>query len=239
MTLTSEAEALQERLGYEFADRDLFQSALTHASAAENAAGRKAKITRQQTNQRLEFLGDRVLGLIVADELFRRFGQHDEGGLTIRFNSVVSLAGCARAARRMELGRALILSPTEDNAGGRLKEGILGDAAEAILAALYLDGGLEVARGCVLKFWGEDIDGATIRAKDPKNALQEWAAAHGGTAPAYRVVTRAGPDHAPSFEVEVVVGNLPPARAVGKSKQEAERAAALAALEHVGGGGRG
>jgi ribonuclease-3 len=228
------ALALERRLGCEFSDKALLRAALTHASAL--AAPAKNRKSLPQSYQRLEFLGDRVLGLIVAETLFQKHPDIDEGGLTLRYNSVVSLHGCARAARRMDLGPALILSPTEAAAGGRDKEGILGDVAEAVLAAIYLDQGLEAARACVLRFWGEDILSSALRQKDPKNALQEWAAAHGRTAPAYRIVHRAGPDHAPRFEVEVAVGDLPPARAEGSSKQEAERAAALAALNHVEGG---
>ena len=239
MKVTLEVELIEARLNYVFADKELLAAALTHASAAETALGRKAKITRSDTNQRLEFLGDRVLGLVVADELFRRFPHLDEGGMTQRFHNIVSLAACARAARRMDLGKYVVMSPAQASAGGASASGILGDAAEAIVAAIYLDGGLEAAARCVLHFWGEEIEHAGVRPKDPKGALPEWAAAHGRQAPEYRVVSRSGPDHAPNFEVEVVVGDLPPSRAQGKSKQEAERLAAQAALEHVGGHTRG
>jgi len=226
---------IEARLNYVFKNKDLLAAALTHASAAETMQGRKAKITCSDTNQRLQFLGDRVLGLVISGELFRRFPHLDEGGMTQRFHNIVSLAACARSARRMELGKYVVMSPAQASAGGASASGILGDAAEAVIAAIYLDGGLEAAARFVLHFWAEEIEHAGVRPKDPKGALQEWAAAHGRQAPEYRVIDRSGPDHAPNFEVEVVVGDLPPARAQGKSKQEAERLAAQAALEHVGG----
>jgi ribonuclease III len=228
-------EAIESRFGYVFRNKEPLAAALTHASAAETVSGRKAKITRSDTNQRLEFLGDRVLGLVISEELYRRFPHLDEGGMTQRFHNIVSLAACARSARRMELGKHIVMSPAQATAGGGAASGILGDGAEAVIAAIYLDGGLEAASQFVLHFWAEEIEHAGVRPKDPKGALQEWAAAQGRQAPEYRVVNRSGPDHAPNFEVEVVVGDLPPARAQGKSKQEAERLAAQAALEHVGG----
>ena len=127
--------AIEARLDYVFKDKELLASALTHASAAETMQGRKAKISRSDTNQRLEFLGDRVLGLVISEELFRRFPHLDEGGMTQRFHNIVSLAACARSARRMDLGKFVVMSPAQATAGGASASGILGDAAEAVTLA--------------------------------------------------------------------------------------------------------
>lgn len=217
--------ALEARLGYSFRDRALLERALTHASVGEGS--RKVR-----DNERLEFLGDRVLGLVTADYLTERFVDAREGQLSPTFQTLVSREACARAARAVDLGSALQLSPAETRAGGREKDTVLGDACEALLAAVYRDGGLEAARSTFFTLWAEQLDSlGAVGSKDAKSALQEWVAGRFRTTPAYAVVDRQGPDHAPSFTVEVSVPGVAAARGVGSSRQAAEKAAAHALLD--------
>ncbi|MCC5997217.1 MAG: ribonuclease III [Oceanicaulis sp.] len=208
----------QTRIAHTFADPALLERALTHASHGDGRS-------RADSNERLEFLGDRVLGLMAAEALHERFPALDEGGLAARLNALVNKDACARAARRCELGEALRLSAAEARLGGREKASILADACEAVIGALYLDGGLEAARVFFLTHWAEELDGLTKRPRDAKSRLQEWAAQTGRPAPVYTVLSRKGPDHRPLFTVEVRLGALS-AQAEGSSKQAAERAAA-------------
>ncbi|HWA01517.1 MAG TPA: ribonuclease III [Caulobacterales bacterium] len=222
--------ALEAHLDYHFKDRALLAEALTHASALAGAA--KA----QRSYERLEFLGDRVLGLIVAEQLCRQFPGEGESGLAPRLNALVNRAACARAARRAELGPALRLSPSEAEQGGRDKEQILADACEAVIAALYLDGGFEPARRFVLHFWADAFEAVERLPRDAKTVLQEWAAARKRTL-TYELMQRTGPEHAPRFAVEARVEGFAPSRGEGRSKREAERAAAAAFLAEVGADG--
>ncbi|MCG8440523.1 MAG: ribonuclease III [Caulobacterales bacterium] len=219
--------ALEERIGYAFRDRELLARALTHASHGD---GRKTA----RDYERLEFLGDRVLGLIIARRLFERFDDMDEGGLAPRLNALVRKEACARVARRIALGEAVRMSRSEEKAGGRDKESILGDACEALLAAIYLDGGLRRAQTFVTRFWAEEFAALKAKPKDPKTKLQEWAQARRAPTPRYEVTGREGPDHRPRFEVEAVVEGLAPARGEGASRRAAERAAAAAFLAREG-----
>ena len=212
-----------ERIGHRFADAELLQTALTHASHGD---GR----TRASSNERLEFLGDRVLGLLAAEALYAAFGALDEGGLAHRLNALVNKDACARAARLAGLGEGLLLSPAEERLGGREKASILADACEAVIGALYLDAGLGPARDFFERFWAGEIAGLARRPKDAKSRLQEWAASRGWPAPAYETVACKGPDHRPVFEVEVRIGDDRTARGQGGSKQDAQRAAAQALL---------
>jgi ribonuclease-3 len=216
---------LQARIGHTFSDPELLERALTHASVGQGA--RKVR-----DNERLEFLGDRVLGLLVAEELMRRLPGAAEGELTPRLHALVRFETCARVAERIGLAPALRLSPGESKTGGRTKDKVLGDACEAMLAAVYLDAGLESARRVVLETWREEFDGVefALESRDPKSALQRWSLANGHGLPAYRTLERTGPDHAPLFRVEAAVGPLEPAAGEGRSRQEAEKAAALAIL---------
>ena len=217
-------DALQARLGHRFSDRDLLERALTHASASQGA--RKAP-----DNERLEFLGDRVLGLIIAHHLMLHDGEATAGTLTKRMAGLVSGRACARAARSIGLGEALRLQGGETKRGARDNETILADACEALIAALYLEVGLERTSEVVLAFWRPLLDEQVDPAEaNPKSALQEWAAANGAPQPAYRVVTRSGPDHQPSFTVEVGVGDALSAVGEGGSLQSAQKAAALKLL---------
>ena len=220
--------ALEARLGRPFRNRELLERALTHASVGEGAR-------RVRDNERLEFLGDRVLGLLAAERLAELYPVAREGELSPRLQALVNRHACARVARRMELGPALKLSPGETKTGGREKETVLGDACEALLGAVYLDGGLDAAREMFLREWADEFAALDEpRIQDPKSKLQEWSLASKRTLPIYRVLDRSGPDHAPEFMVEVRVDGLPPASAEGKSRQDAEKAAALALLQREG-----
>jgi ribonuclease-3 len=217
-------EALESTLGHRFADRDLLERALTHASASHGA--RKAP-----DNERLEFLGDRVLGLVMAHHLTLRDQDATAGMLSKRLAGLVSRQACARAARLVGLGEALRLQGGETKRGARDHETILADACEAMIAALYLELGLERASEIVLTLWRPLLDEPVDPFEaDPKSALQEWAAATGAPPPIYTVVSRIGPDHQPSFTVEVGVGGDIAATGVGGSLQSAQKAAALTLL---------
>jgi ribonuclease-3 len=229
--MNSRAEAvsaLEARLGRAFDDRELLERALTHASVGEGSR-------RVRDNERLEFLGDRVLGLLAAEHVTETYREVREGQLNVKLVGLVNKGACARVARRLGLGPALRLAPGETKTGGREKDTILGDACEALLGAVYLDGGLDAARELFAREWVEEIAALDEpRVADPKSQLQQWALQAKRQLPIYRVVDRTGPDHAPAFLVEVRVDHLPPATAEGKSRQEAEKAAALAMLQREG-----
>jgi ribonuclease-3 len=217
-------EALQERLGYTFSDPALLDTALTHASAGEGA-----RTVRH--NERLEFLGDRVLNLLTAEQLIARYPDQREGELSKRIHNLISRDACARVARRIGLGDALKLAGGESRHGGRDHDTILGDACEALLAALYRDCGLDRTREIYLQLWQEEFEQVDERGPaNPKSELQELAAARKLKPPRYEVLDRSGPDHAPTFTVELSVEGLAPERARGRSRQEAEKAAAIAML---------
>ncbi|MEM9704714.1 MAG: ribonuclease III [Pseudomonadota bacterium] len=219
MSDDAEIKALQERLGYTFKDPELLVRAVTHSSLS--GGGNKLKDL-----ERLEFLGDRVLGLLTAEALWRKYPNMKEGDLAPRLNAMVRKESCAKAAKAWNVGSALRLSEQEDNAGGRKKTGILGDACEAILGALYIDGGLPAAEGAFDLFWTPNIDALTKRFRDPKTELQEWSQAKGIGAPSYRVLNHEGPAHRPAFTVEVQVEGFSAATANGGSKRAAQAAAA-------------
>jgi ribonuclease-3 len=215
---------LERRVGHDFQDRDLLERALTHSSVGDGA-----KAVRH--NERLEFLGDRVLNLCAAERLMQLDPNAREGEMSRLLASLVNYHACARAAKRAGLPDAMRFSASATKIGARKSDAVLGDACEALIAALYLDGGLECARTFFLSFWAEEF--ARLhepRSKDPKTQLQEWAQGRGLPLPAYEVVGREGPDHAPSFTVQVAVEGLPSARAQGRSRQDAEKAAAEAML---------
>jgi ribonuclease-3 len=221
---------LEARLGYAFQDIDLLDRALTHASIGEGA--RTTKKGRLADNERLEFLGDRVLGLLTAEALLQQDPGATEGDLALRLNALVNRDACAAAARRMDLGPALRLSGAESRTGGRAKPSILADACEAVMAAVYLDGGLDAARRLFAQAWAEAfVEQSEARPKDFKTALQERVQSLGLPLPAYRVIGREGPDHAPVFTIETAVQGLAPALGVGPSRQAAEKAAAQALFE--------
>jgi ribonuclease-3 len=212
---------LEGRLGHVFADRPLLERALTHSSVGRSAPD----------NERLEFLGDRVLALVMAEALLGRDPEADAGQLSKRLHVLVSRDTCAEIGRALGVGPALRLPGGETRRGARDQTRFLADACEALIGAAYLDAGLERARELVLRHWAELLNAPhDEREANPKSRLQEWAAAAGMGAPAYRQVSRAGPDHAPAFTVEVEVAGAAPARASAGSRQAAEKAAALALL---------
>jgi ribonuclease-3 len=217
-------DALKARLGYAFRDDGLLEHALTHASVG----GTDDKV---RDNEVLEFIGDRVIGLLAAEKLAALDPKASEGDLAPRLNALVSRETCARVARGAGIGPALRLAGSETKTGGRDKDSILAGACEAVMAAVYQDGGLDAARAVFLDLWAGLFEEAmTPRLRDPKTALQEWAQGRGKPLPAYAVTDRSGPDHAPTFTVAVEVKGLTPVAARGRSRQEAEKAAAAALL---------
>jgi ribonuclease-3 len=217
-------DALQRRLDHDFADKGLLERALTHASASGGGV-------RVADNERLEFLGDRVLGLVIAEALMARDPDADAGHLAKRFATLVSREACARVARAMGLGEALRLAGGETRRGARDHETIIADACEAVIAALYLELGYPGAATRILDLWSplleETVDLTSI---NPKSALQEWAAAHGHAPPVYQLISRTGPDHQPTFRVGVALGEAARAQGEGGSLQAAQKAAALSLL---------
>ena len=213
---------LESRLGYSLTDRALLERALTHASVGNGVAD----------YERLEFLGDRVLALVIAETLLARDAAADAGPLSKRLHVLVSRDACAEIGRTLGVGPALRLPGGETRRGAREQIRFLADACEALIGALYLEAGLDVARDRVLALWRVLLESPhDERTANPKSRLQEWAAAAGRGAPAYRLVSRAGPDHAPVFTVEATVTGAAPASASAGSRQAAEKAAALALLE--------
>ncbi len=217
--------ALQTRLGVTFRDPSLLEQALTHASVGDGAR-------KTVDNERLEFLGDRVLGLMIAEALMDTFPEAEEGEMSKRFHALVSRDTCAAIARKIELGAAMRLAAGETKSGGRSNPTILGDALEALIAAIYRDQGYDAVKAVFLPLWRQAIDdSADVRRSNPKSFLQEWAAARGKPVPVYNLVSRKGPDHAPVFTIAAEVEGLAPQAATGKSRQEAEKAAALSLIE--------
>jgi ribonuclease-3 len=216
---------LEARLGHIFKDPELLRRALTHASADS-----------VKSNERLEFLGDRVLALVAAENLFALYPDEPEGALALKFNALAKRDACVRAAEAAGLSDHLILASAEAGSGGRKKAAILAGACEAVIAALYLDGGMEPARRFIDRYWADQFAELSADMRDPKTALQEWAQARRGKsqAPNYKLVRREGPDHAPFFVVEVEVAGEAPETGEGRSKREAEQAAARKLLLRLG-----
>jgi ribonuclease-3 len=221
-------------LGHGFSDLDLLRTALTHPSALTRRNGKSGPRQKGgQDNQRLEFLGDRVLGLVVAEMLYRTFGKEDEGAMAKRLAALVRQEGLAHVARTIDLGRHLILSRGEADGGGRDNAATLADACEAIIGAIYLDSGLDAARKFVERHWAALLAADEAPPQDAKTALQEWAQAAGLPLPIYQVVESSGPPHDPTFTVEVRVTGKRAAQASGKSKRAAEQAAAASLMSEL------
>ncbi|MFP3921203.1 MAG: ribonuclease III [Dichotomicrobium sp.] len=225
MTKLSAQDSLSERLGYRFNDPALLRLALTHPSA-QTAVG--------DDYQRLEFLGDRVLGLVIAESLYKTCPQDSEGALARRYNELVHRESCAAVARALDLGRDVRLSEAEAASGGADKAAILADVCESVLGAVFLDGGYEAARALVHRLWGRRLTAPGPVPIDPKTALQEWAQGMKLPLPEYTEIDRSGPDHAPQFTVEARVAGYEPARGTGTSKRGAQEAAATAILVREG-----
>jgi ribonuclease III len=215
---------LERHIGHQFRDRELLERALTHASVGEGAV-------KVRHYERLEFLGDRVLNLLAAERLMAVYTEAREGEMSRLMAALVNYHACARVAREIGLPDALRLSASATKIGARQSDTVLGDACEALIGALYIDGGLETARAFFLASWKENFERLDApQARDAKTQLQEWAQGRSLPLPQYRVISRAGPDHAPCFTVEVFVEGYEPERAQGRSKQEAEKAAAQVML---------
>ncbi len=216
---------LEALIGHEFAEKERLDRALTHASARTQKGG---------NYERLEFLGDRVLGLCVAELLFRTFGTATEGELSVRLNQLVSADTCAEVAD--ELGLHLFIRTGADvkKLTGKRMMNVRADVVESLIAAIYLDGGLEVARRFILKFWEKRAARADGARRDAKTELQEWSHAKFGITPIYRVEERTGPDHDPRFTVTVEVTGVRPETGIERSKRAAEQVAATRMLEREG-----
>jgi len=222
--LSADLQAFQTRLGYGFGKPELLVQAVTHASLSS---------ATRPDNQRLEFLGDRVLGLVMAEALLRADEGAAEGLVAPRFNALVRKETCADVAREVGLGEVMKLGRSEMLSGGRRKEALLGDALEALIAAIYLDGGFQAAQAVVLRLWGGRIGAVEQDARDAKTSLQEWAQARAMAPPAYTEAARDGPDHQPVFTVQVRLENGETDVARAGSKRQAEQQAARALLARM------
>lgn len=224
----AELSALEAAIGHRFTDSALLLRALTHMSAPQGAPDRQAHY------QRLEFLGDRVLGVAVADLIYRAFPADSEGDLSRRLGHLVRRETCAEVALAWDVGRHLRLGSAENAAGLRGKPAILADVCEALIAAVYLDAGFEAARAVVERAFGPKMTEPGRATRDAKTELQEWALGRGLPVPLYREMARSGPDHAPHFRIGAVVEGFEPVAGEGPSKRQAEQAAADAFLRLAG-----
>jgi ribonuclease III len=221
----SSRQELEEKLGYRFSDPQLLLLALSHASVGD------------QSNERLEFVGDRVLGLVVSEALYAQYPSESEGGLAVRLNALVRRETCAKVAEDAGLAPHLIMAKAESGSGGRKKGAILGGACEAVIAAIYLDGGLDAARAFIMRYWRDAFAGLKPELRDAKTALQEWSQSperEDKSQPRYSVTERIGPDHSPVFTVEVRIAGHEPASGEGPTKRDAEQAAARRLLHRLG-----
>ena len=216
--LKTKLEILQERINYFFKDETLLKTALSHRSINQNIS-----------NERLEFLGDRVLGLVISEYLYLNFSEN-EGVLAKKLNVFVCKKSCADAAQKIDLGHFLILASSEDEDGGRKRNTILGDACEALIAAIYLDSNFETAKKFVLFLW-DDMLKAPITKIDAKSDLQEWSQSLGLGIPQYVILDKQGPDHSPIFTVQLTIHSHGDVTAKGHSRRQAETEAALIFLE--------
>ena len=225
------SSAIEERIGHKFADPGLLSTAMTHVSAL------KPSRKRGESYQRLEFLGDHVLGLIVSDMLYRSFPNADEGELSKRLADLVRKESCADVAKSLGLADDIKLGAVGPGAGARLRKSVLGDICEAVIGAVFLDGGYPAASEFVERNWTERMRKPRQPLRDPKTVLQEWAQGKGLPTPVYREVERTGPHHDPQFRVAVDLPGLAPAEGVGGSKRAAEKVAASVMIEREGVGG--
>jgi len=220
--------ALEERLGYRFEDKANLELALTHMTAA------KPRIKGGGHYQRLEFLGDHVLGLAISELLFREFPRATEGELSRRLSALVRKETCTEIAIALDLGAHIKLGTSEAQSGGRKKPTILGDICESVLGAAFLDGGYEVARDMIERLWGDRLHMSKKLLRDAKTMLQEWAQARSLPPPIYRIKERSGPDHKPEFLISVELPGFKDAEGSGNSKRTAEQAAAAVMLARQG-----
>jgi len=222
--LSKDMRAFQERIGHSFTRPELLLRALTHPSVSS---------ATRQDNQRLEFLGDRVLGLVMATALLEHDKTASEGQLAPRFNALVRKEACADVARQIDLGAVLKLGRSEMMSGGRRKQALLGDAMEAVIAAVYKDAGFEAAQAMILRLWGDRVGAVEEDARDPKTSLQEYVQARRQNPPSYVQIAREGPDHQPIFTIAVRLEDGTEEQASAGSKRQAEQAAAKALLTRL------
>ena len=216
------SKSIENVLDYRFSDKALLETALTHSSAAG---------AHIYSNERLEFLGDRVLGIVIANILYIRFDSEDEGSLARRFAALTSREAIAKVAEKLEIEKFVEMSPADDAASDRGRLSLLADTVEAILGAMFLDGGLDGAANFIKSHWEKMIDENINPPKDAKTELQEWTQAKGLGLPEYKIVEQSGPDHAPIFNIEVEVSNYEKHSGSGSSRRNAEMEAAKAFLE--------
>jgi len=222
--MSNDRTKLEGVLNYQFRDPALLERAVIHSSAVKD---------RTQSYERLEFLGDRVLGLCISDMLYKRFPLEQEGDLGYRFTALVRAEALSLVADKLDLGTYLVMSNGEIDSGGRRNPGILANACEALIGALYLDGGIETARQFILAHWSDLLEKDLTPQKDAKTNLQELAQKQGKSLPSYEIVSRSGPDHAPQFCVSVNIEGIPPAAGSGSSKRAAEQNAAEIMLSQI------
>ncbi len=227
MSETRNLAELMKLLGHQFKDVSLLEEAITHTSLTK---GRRRQLA-DSDYERLEFLGDRVLGLVIAEELFSRYPEAEAGQLSRRFNSQVQRDTLAEIAEDLGLNKYIRVSPELKRLGGEKNPSLLEDCMEAVIAALYLDGGMVAAKRCIKDHWWSRFEEANAAKKDPKSALQEWAAKQGKSIPEYRLVKEVGPDHNRTFTIEVHLEGYKPATAKGQSKRAAEKMAAAKMLK--------
>ncbi|MCB1782834.1 MAG: ribonuclease III [Alphaproteobacteria bacterium] len=222
MSATPSLSGLEQAIGYSFRDKNLLRIALTHSSAAS-----------EENYERLEFLGDRVLGLVIAALIFEKFPNETEGDLARRLASLVQGSMLAELSESINLGEYIILSDAERESGGSKNENILADVYEALIGAMYLDGGFEPCQTLITKKWADVLHTMKTPPQHPKTALQEWAQSLGIPLPAYEITGQTGPDHAPVFEITLRVKDHGEVTASGRSRQEAEKQAASLFLEKI------
>jgi ribonuclease III len=226
--MNGQPEELIERLGFTFSSPELLTLALTHSSLARSRA------ERDQTNQRLEFLGDRVLGLVIAGMVYEAYPNEEEGAMARRHTALVRKETLARVAINLSLGESILMAPSEEESGGRKNSALLADACEAVIAALFLDGGLGTAETFIRRHWTPLMAEDLKPPKDAKTALQEYAQSKGMNLPKYREISREGPPHDPVFTIEVSIENEDVLTGTGNSKRHAEQKAAAALLHRLG-----
>jgi ribonuclease-3 len=224
LKVSASTTAFIERLGHKFAHPEYLHQALTHSSLSSST---------RADNQRLEFLGDRVLGLVIAEALLNDDTDATEGKLAPRLNALVRKETCASVAEEIDLGAGIMLGRSEMRSGGRRKTALLGDAMEAVIAAVYRDAGFEASKILILRLWGTRISTAEENAADPKSDLQEWAQARRMPPPTYAEIERSGPDHAPVFVIEAQLQNGKSARATATNKRAAQQLAAATLLKEL------
>jgi ribonuclease III len=222
--LSSLATNLGTRIGYHLKDHELLQQALTHGSKSKKA----------KNYERLEFLGDRVLGLVIAEALYSKHAKEPEGKLAARHSALVRGEICAAVGRAMGLDEFIILGDSERRSGLQHSVTVLGDAAEALIGAVYLEAGLTPARSLILKFWTDFIDKPDTATKDAKTFVQEWVLSRALPLPRYELVSQDGPDHKPHFVIDIMVDQFPAARGEGANKRAAEMHAAMSFIAREG-----